>query len=244
MLLEGSQRHFADARHARGATRRIALAQGMSSLGVTSLGGTSLGVTSLGTALLRAVLLASLILASACEPPAPDRIEVVPRTRIKADRAGLEHRLKIDAFRGLAPFRGELPPVRWTSSDETVASVDGDGRVKAVGSGEATITAALFEGPREVTDSVEVSNVFVASVAVDGVFPASLRVRDGAVPIKVVVRDEKGRTVPSPSLRYETTGPCMEARRDGLIFPMEPGSCSVVVKSADAWVKVDVVVKP
>jgi hypothetical protein len=234
MMLEGSQRQRANARHASPGRRRSAVRQRIAQLTIARF-----------TAVLpTAFLVISLVLAVACEPPAPDRIEVVPRTRLKADRAGLEHRLRVDAFRGLAPFRGELPPVRWTSSDESVVSVDGDGRVKAVGSGQATITAAMLEGPREVTDSVEVTNVFVASVAVDGVFPASLRVRDGPVPIKVVVRDEKGRTIPSPSLRYETTGPCMEARRDGLIFPMEPGTCSIVVKSADAWTKVDVVVKP
>jgi hypothetical protein len=197
----------------------------------------------LSTVLWGMVVASWMIGLTGCEPKAPDRIELVPRTRIKADHAGVEHRLKVDAFRGLAPFRGELPAIRWTSSDETVASVNDSGVVTAVGSGEATITAAILEGEREATDSVEVANVFVASVAVDGVFPPSLRVRDGAVPIKVVVRDEKGRAIPSPSLRYDTTGPCLEARRDGMIFPMEPGTCSVVVKSADAWTKVEVVVK-
>jgi hypothetical protein len=168
--------------------------------------------------LVGAAVALSLVALVGCEPPAPDRIELVPRARITADRPGAEHRVRVDAFRGLAPFRGELPPVRWTSSDASVASVasvDGDGRVKAVGSGEATITAAILDGAHEVTDRVEVKNLFVASVAVDGVFPAVLRVRDGAVPIKVVVRDEKGRVIPSPTLRYDTNGPCLEARRDG-----------------------------
>ncbi len=50
----------------------------------------------------------------------------------------------------------EQKKVEWTSSDETVATVDEDGLVKATGEGNAAITATSVSNPR-VSDSIEVT---------------------------------------------------------------------------------------
>jgi hypothetical protein len=60
-----------------------------------------------------------------------------------------------------------------------VARVDAQGVVTATGSGRATITASLpGAGGRDVVDSVDVNNSFVATVVLHGPFPKSLRVQD------------------------------------------------------------------
>lgn len=181
---------------------------------------------------------------TACGAVPPDRLEIAPRTRLKATRPGVEHRLRVDVFRGVRPMPGEWPALRWTSSDASVARVDPQGVVTATGSGRATITASLpGAGGRDVVDSVDVDNSFVAAVAVDGPFPTSLRVQDDPVQLKVIVRDEKGHPVPRPLLQYGSTGPCVEVRADGMVFPMERGACSIIVTCADVTTRVDVKVR-
>jgi hypothetical protein len=195
----------------------------------------------------RAIMVVMAMVATtttACGVSPPDRIEIVPRSRFRATHPGAEHRLRVDVFRGVRPLPGEWPALRWTSSDVSVARVDPQGVVTATGSGRATITAALpGAGGREVVDSVDVDNTFVAAVDIDGPFPTSLRVQDDPVQLKVIVRDEKGNPVPKPLLQYGSTGPCVEVRPDGMVFPMERGACSIVVTCADVTTRVDVKVR-
>lgn len=55
----------------------------------------------------------------------------------------------------VAPVDASLKTVTWSSSDESVATVDSDGKVTAVGMGTATITVKTVDG--EKTDSCEVT---------------------------------------------------------------------------------------
>lgn len=55
----------------------------------------------------------------------------------------------------VAPEDASLKTVTWSSSDESVATVDSDGKVTAVGMGTATITVKTVDG--EKTDSCEVT---------------------------------------------------------------------------------------
>ena len=191
-----------------------------------------------------AMVMTSTTSTTACGVPPPDRLEIVPRTRLKATRPGVEHRLRVDVFRGVRPMPGEWPALRWSSSDASVARVDARGVVTAIGSGRATITASLpGAGGRDVVDSVDVDNSFVAAVVIDGSFPKSLRVRDDAVPLKVIVSDEKGNPVQRPLIQSGSTGPCVEVRADGMVFPMERGACGIVVTCADVTTRVDVKVR-
>lgn len=53
---------------------------------------------------------------------------------------------------------GTSPEVKWTSSDELVATVDNHGHVEAVGTGTATITAtSVYDNTKSDTCEVEVS---------------------------------------------------------------------------------------
>lgn len=190
------------------------------------------------------VTVMTAVATTACGVSPPDRIEIAPRSRLRATHSGVEHRLRVDVFRGVRPLPGEWPALRWTSSDVSVARVDPQGVVTATGSGRATITAALpGAGGREVVDSVDIDNTFVAAVDIDGPFPTSLRVQDDPVQLKVIVRDEKSNPVPKPLLQYGSTGPCVEVRPDGMVFPMERGACSIVVTCADVTTRVDVKVR-
>ena len=57
----------------------------------------------------------------------------------------------------VTPTDATNPYAQWTSSDETVATVDAYGNVKGVGSGEATITATSVDGKKTATCTVAVT---------------------------------------------------------------------------------------
>ena len=59
-----------------------------------------------------AMAMAATTTTMACGVSPPDRLEIVPRTRLKATRPGVEHRLRVDVFRGVRPMPGEWPALR------------------------------------------------------------------------------------------------------------------------------------
>ena len=56
----------------------------------------------------------------------------------------------------VAPEEATDKTVKWTSSDETVATVDAEGKVTAVKAGTATITATTNDGGKTATCAVTV----------------------------------------------------------------------------------------
>lgn len=52
----------------------------------------------------------------------------------------------------IEPETENSPKIEWSSSDESVAQVDGDGLVKFISEGEATITASVQNGPAASVD--------------------------------------------------------------------------------------------
>ncbi|MGZ4106917.1 MAG: DUF4350 domain-containing protein, partial [Tumebacillaceae bacterium] len=66
----------------------------------------------------------------------------------------------------VAPANATTQSVKWTSSNESVATVDANGNVTPVGAGQATITVTTDDGAQTATATV---NVYLANVAVTGV---------------------------------------------------------------------------
>ena len=171
----------------------------------------------------------------ACGVPPPDRLEVVPPTPIKSIEQGKTFPLKVAAFRGVAAHDEKKAPltVTWKSSDATVADVSPDGVVTTTGSGKAVITASVATGKdTSISATVDVDNVFVSTVEATGDFPKPFRLSSKAVPLTVVVKDEKGQVIEKPRLKFSASDYCIEVGPDGLVAPLAVGECNVVVESA------------
>ncbi len=108
----------------------------------------------------------------------------MPVSGISVDPASL------DLLVGGAPFQlvGTVFPegatnktVFWSSSDQSVAEVDADGLVSAVGAGQAVIMATTEDGNFNATCTVTVT-VPVSGISVD---PASLNLLVGSAPVQL-----------------------------------------------------------
>jgi hypothetical protein len=171
----------------------------------------------------------------ACGVPPPDRLEVVPPTPIKSFEQGRTFPLKIAAFRGVAAHDDKKAPlsVTWKSSDTSVADVSADGVVTTTGSGKAVITATVATGKdSSISATVDVDNVFVSTIEASGDFPKPFRLSSRPVPLTVVVKDEKGKVIEKPRLKFSASDHCVEVGPDGIVAPLAVGECSVYVESA------------
>lgn len=92
----------------------------------------------------------------------------VPATKVELDKATLE--LEVD---GTATLKATVTPanstdnVTWSSSDETVATVDAAGKVTAVKVGKAVITATAGDQSAECEVTVSAKTVAITSVTLD-----------------------------------------------------------------------------
>jgi hypothetical protein len=177
----------------------------------------------------------SLVSLAACGVPPPDRLELVPPTPIKSNEAGASFPLKVAAYRGVAPHDDQKAPltIQWTSSDPAVADVSPNGVVTTTGSGKAVITASVATGKETaISATVDVHNVFVSTIELTGAFPNPFRLASPAVPLTVVVKDEKGQVIEKPRLTFKASDYCIEVDGNGLVKPLAVGECSVMVESA------------
>lgn len=127
--------------------------------------------------------------------------------------------------------------VAWTSSAPLVASVDEAGKVTALKSGEATITAAVGE----VKGSAK---VFVAIPATVALAPASLSMKPGeSAALEVKVADDSGKTLAAPAnVVWASSDPAVATVGYGRVAALSGGkaviSASVGALKAEAAVTV------
>ncbi|MBN2795020.1 MAG: S8 family serine peptidase [Clostridia bacterium] len=91
--------------------------------------------------------------------PSPAPVVQTPKVTLNEDAIELEvgTEAEVSTFDLDATVTGtDQTTVVWSSSDDTIATVDANGLVTAVGTGTATITAALETGTAKATASVEV----------------------------------------------------------------------------------------
>ena len=120
----------------------------------------------------------------------------------------------------------------WSSSDESVASVDATGLVTAVAAGEADITAKIADTEISATCTVKVE------VPVDGVTaPESLEFTegDGGKNLDAKITPEDATNV---VLRYESSNEAVATvDENGVVTPVAAGECVIktsVVSASDA----------
>lgn len=124
-----------------------------------------------GEASITAVSKANPTVKASCKVTVKD--PVVPVTGITLDKtsAELETGETLQLTATVAPANATDKTVTWKSSDETIATVDQNGLVKAVGIGEATITASAGDQTAECALTVKSGTVGVEIVGFDSTAP-------------------------------------------------------------------------
>lgn len=95
----------------------------------------------------------------------------------------------------------------WSSSDESIATVDSDGNVTGVGEGDVTITATLVQNP-DITQEFNITieqSVTGPSLEWDGVLPTAIQ-QYGTGTVQAVYR-VNGQIDPDANISYTATGP-------------------------------------
>ena len=144
----------------------------------------------------------------------------------------------------VAPEEATDKTVKWTSSDETVATVDADGKVTAVKAGTATITATTNDGGMTATCAVTVE---AKVIPVEGVefAEATISVIEGqAGKVSVVFKPE---TPTNTNVTFESADPAVATvDTEGNVTGVAPGATTITVTTEDGGMTAtcDVTVEP
>ena len=128
----------------------------------------------------------------------------------------------------VSPDNATNKAVSWKSSDASIASVDGTGKVTAVKAGSATITVSTTDGSKTATCSVSVTpkTISVTGVAIE---PSTLEIKEGATfQLKATVSPADASQAvdwASPSPHIATVD------QNGLLTAVAPGTVRIVVRS-------------
>lgn|GEM_PF-1826490 len=171
---------------------------------------------------------------AACSNPEPATVELtghLPKFNEKGQTAKLQ--VSVKDKRG-KPFVGRNPELLVNTSNAKVMLAEGDDesmsiKLKATGSGPVTIEATAYgiKGSRK-TD-VQIPTVIEAKKAP----PKRMRVGK-KFKLEVVVKDDAGRVIDKPKLKFDQDEPCVLVDRDGTIEAGAVGECNVIVKSRGA----------
>jgi uncharacterized protein YjdB len=164
----------------------------------------------------------AILALAACGPSVKTLTVEPPRAILEAKGAVVVFRATPKDDKGRPIADAQLKPA-WTSSAPLVASVDEAGKVTALKSGEATITAAIGE----VKGSAKVGVSIPASVAI---VPAALELKGAGqtARLEAKVADDSGRPLPGPkSVTWASSDPSIVKVADGQVTAVGAGSATV-----------------
>lgn len=175
-----------------------------------------------------------VLLASACAKV--DRVEVAPG---KVDLSEAGQTVTLTA-RGLTSSGKPVEKAQFTfaSSDPKVATVDAAGKVTAVKSGSATVTATT--GEKSGKTSVEVS--IPSTITVKGA-PITLTGLGSEAALESEVQDDAGRPVKDMKLEYAVADANIAALEGNRLTAKGVGTTKVTVTAGKLTQAVDVTVK-
>lgn len=120
-------------------------------------------------------------------------------------------------------------PVKWTSLNPNIATIDEAGFVTGVAPGPATLQASVENVKAAVT--IDVIRNPVRALAVE---PPTVKVRTGdVVRFKAIAKGDKDAPIASPAVRWAVSGDGATVEGDGGFVADKPGSYAVTAISGD-----------
>lgn len=118
----------------------------------------------------------------------------------------------------------------WSSSNESVLTVDGNGLVTAVGDGNATITATV-DGVSATTDTIKVTTpvVRVSSVSLSA---SNLKLAVGGEPSTLTATVEPNNAT-NKNVSWSSSDPEVATVADGVVTPVKAGAATITVTAED-----------
>jgi len=177
-----------------------------------------------------AVTLALAVLTCGCGPQKPARLVLDPAEGMKFYSKGKTGSINASAYDDKdKPFM-RPPKLAWSSSDETVVTVDENGKVTSTGSGTAKVTAETAG----VSQSTEVRVMILGKIEFSPDMPTEYKAApETRLPIMLIVTDDKGRVMEQHrKVTYDDTSGCIDVYQDGTFAAYRKGECSIVAKLA------------
>ena len=124
--------------------------------------------------------------------------------------------------------------IKWSSSDETVVTVDQNGLVTAVETGTATVTATAGEGKKQVSASCEVTvgeYQLAVTASVDTVVLDAVKVGDDGITSETVTASAiaNGLGVANPVLTWASSNSAVAIVDGGVITAVAAGEATITV---------------
>lgn len=120
--------------------------------------------------------------------------------------------------------------VVWSSSNESVLTVDANGLVTAVGDGDATITATV-DGVSATTDTITVTTPVVKVSGVK-LSASNLKLAVGGEPSTLTAAVEPDNAT-SKNLSWSSSDPTVATVADGVVTPVKAGAATITVTTED-----------
>lgn len=120
--------------------------------------------------------------------------------------------------------------VVWSSSNESVLTVDGNGLVTAVGDGDATIMATV-DGVSATTDAITVTTPVVKVSGVK-LSASSLKLAVGGEPSTLTAAVEPDNAT-NKNLSWSSSDPAVATVADGVVTPVKAGAATIAVTTED-----------
>lgn len=120
--------------------------------------------------------------------------------------------------------------VVWSSSNESVLTVDANGLVTAVGDGDATITATV-DGVSATTDTITVTTP-VVKVSGVSLSASNLKLAVGGEPSTLTAAVEPDNAT-NKNLSWSSSDPTVATVADGVVTPVKAGAATITVTTED-----------
>ena len=120
--------------------------------------------------------------------------------------------------------------VVWSSSNESVLTVDANGLVTAVGDGDATITATV-DGVSATTDTITVTTP-VVKVSGVSLSASNLKLAVGGEPSTLTATVEPNNAT-NKNMSWSSSDPEVATVADGVVTPVKAGATTITVTTED-----------
>ena len=164
----------------------------------------------------------------------PDGTVSVTGLTLSATKVSLvkDTSMKVEAI--VKPAKATNKKVIWKTSNETVATVDENGIIKAINSGSATITAITEDGNKASDIRVTVTNqkIEVTKIVLDRTTD-TVTTNYGTITLTVTVSPENAT---DPSVRWNSSNPSVAIVTDGLVRIRGEGTTSITATTSNGKV--------